>query len=132
MSPDQVRHTMDSYFKAMGAGDDFSTFYTADVRWLMADSGQEVRGPAVVRDYVVALHGRMFGHRQRQLVVADGYAYLEGDCVDQPDMAEPRYVYCLVYEFDGDRIADMRCYGSIARLMTDAQADQPRSTTELR
>jgi hypothetical protein len=122
MSLDQVRRTMNSYFSAMGAGDDFSKFYTSDVRWIMTDTGQEVRGPSAVRDYILALHGRMFGHQQRQLVVADGYAYLEGDCVDQPNVTDPRYLYCLVYELDGDRITDMRCYGSLARLMTDADA----------
>lgn len=121
MSIDQVRRTMDGYFNAMGRGEDFSKFYTADVTWIMMDSGQQVHGPSAVSDYVSALHGRMFGHRQRRLVVADGHAYLEGDCVDQPDVTEPRYVYCLVYDLDGDRIEDMRCYGSIARLMTDGQ-----------
>jgi hypothetical protein len=124
MTLDQTRQTMESYFNAMGAGDDFSTFYTADVRWIMIDSGQEVRGPAVVRDYLIGLHGKMFGNQQRQLVVAHGHAYLEGDCVDQPDIAEPRYAYCLVYDLDGDRIRDMRCYGSIARLTTEYQATQ--------
>jgi hypothetical protein len=122
MSLDQTRHTMDSYFNAMGTGDDFAKFYAPDVRWIMIDSGQEARGPSVVRDYVLALHGKMFGHQQRHLVVADGHAYLEGDCVDQPDVIEPRYVYCLVYDLDEDRIRDMRCYGSIARLMTKSQA----------
>jgi hypothetical protein len=122
MTLDQARRTMDSYFQAMGAGDDFATFYTADVRWIMIDSGQEVRGPAGVRDYVLALHSKMFGHQQRQLVVADGHAYLEGDCVDQPAATGPRYVYCLVYDLAGDRISDMRCYGSIARLMADNNA----------
>jgi hypothetical protein len=124
MSLDQVRSTMDGYFDAMGGGDDFSRFYTADVRWIMIDSAQEVHGPSAVRDYIGVLHGKMFGNRQRQLVVADGHAYLEGDCVDQPDVNEPRFVYCLVYDLDGDRIRDMRCYGSLARLMTDAQAAQ--------
>jgi hypothetical protein len=124
MSLDQTRRTMDSYFNAMGAGDDFSRFYTADARWIMIESGVEVRGSTVVRDYVLALHDKMFGHQQRQLVVADGHAYLEGDCVNQPDVAEPRYVYCIVYDVDGDRIRDMRCYGSIARLTTEYQAAQ--------
>ena len=117
MSVDQVRRTMNDYFHAMGGGADFSAFYTADVRWIMIDSGQEVHGRSAVRDYILALHGKMLSHRQRPLVVADGHACLEGDCVDQPDVEEPRYVYCLVYDLDGDRIQDMRCYGSLARLM---------------
>jgi hypothetical protein len=124
MSVDQVRRTMDGYFQAMGRGEDFAEFYTADVRWIMTDSAQEVHGPSAVRDYVLALHGKMFGHRQRPLVVADGTAYLEGDCVDQPDVGGPRYVYCLAYELDGDRIRDMRCYGSIAGLMASTQLSE--------
>lgn len=124
MSLDQTKHTMDSYFKTMGAGEDFSKFYTADVRWIMLESGQEIHRPSAVRDYILALHGKMFDHQQRELVVADGHAYLEGDCVDQPGGTEPRFVYCLVYDLDDDRIRDMRCYGSIARLMTKADAAQ--------
>jgi len=56
--------------------------------------------------------------------VADRHAYLEGDCVDQLGGTEPRYAYCLVYELDDDRIRDMRCYGSIARLMAEARAGE--------
>jgi hypothetical protein len=122
MSFDQTQRTMDGYFNAMGAGDDFSRCYTADVSWIMIESGQEIRGPSPVRDYILALHGKMFGHRQRPLAVSDGHAYLEGDCVDAPDRTEPRYTYCLVYELEDDRIRAMRCYGSIARLMTRADA----------
>jgi SnoaL-like domain len=120
MSLDQTKRIMESYFNTMGAGEDFSKFYTADVRWIMVDSGQEVHGPSEVRDYILALHSKMFGHQQRNLVVSDGHAYLEGDCVDQPGETQPRYVYCLVYDLDDDRISDMRCYGSIARLMTES------------
>jgi SnoaL-like domain len=120
MSLEQTKRTMKSYFTAMGVGEDFSRFYTGDVRWIMVDSGQQMRGPSEVRDYILALHSKMFDHRQRGLVVSDGHAYLEGDCVDQPDETEPRYVYCLVYDLEGDQISDMRCYGSIAWLMTEA------------
>jgi hypothetical protein len=45
MSLDQVRCTMDGYFNAMGGGDDFSKFYTANVRRIMIDSAQQVHGP---------------------------------------------------------------------------------------
>jgi SnoaL-like protein len=124
MSVDQTQRTMDSYFSAMGRGDDFSIFFTADVAWIMMESGQEVRGPAAVRDYILALHGKMFGHRQRQLAVSNRHAYLEGDCVDTPDGTVPRYDYCLVYDLEADRISAMRCYGSIAELMPPAEAPQ--------
>ena len=122
MSLDQTQRTMDRYFGAMGRGDDFSTFFTADVTWIMMESGQEVCGPAAVRDYILALHSKMFGHQQRALAVSDSHAYLEGDCVDVPDGTVPRYDYCLVYDLEADRITAMRCYGSIARLMPQADA----------
>jgi hypothetical protein len=70
MSLDQTQRTMDRYFGAMGRGDDFSTFLTADVTWIMMESGQEVCGPAAVRDYILALHSKMFGHQQRALALA--------------------------------------------------------------
>ena len=122
MSVDQTQRTMDHYFSAMGRGDDFSVFFTADVTWIMVESGQEVRGPAAVRDYILALHSKMFGHQQRHLVVSDGHAYLEGDCVDTPGGTVPRYDYCLVYDLEADRIRAMRCYGSIAKLMPPTAA----------
>jgi hypothetical protein len=122
MSLDQTQRTMDRYFGAMGRGDDFSTFFTADVTWIMMESGQEVCGPAAVRDYILALNSEMFGHQQRALAVSDNHAYLEGDCVDVPDGTVPRYDYCLVYDLEADRITAMRCYGSIARLMPQADA----------
>ena len=121
MSLDQTQRTMDRYFGAMGRGDDFSTFFTADVTWIMMESGQEVRGPAAVRDYILTLHSKMFGHQQRGLAVSDSHAYLEGDCLDVPEGSVARYDYCLVYDL-GDRITAMRCYGSIARLMPQADA----------
>jgi SnoaL-like domain len=122
MSLDQTQRTMDRYFGAMGRGDDFSTFFTADVTWIMMESGQEIRGPAAVRDYILALHSKMLGHQQRALAVSDSHAYLEGDCVDVPHGTAPRYDYCLVYDLEADRITAMRCYGSIARLMPQADA----------
>lgn len=117
MSVDQARQTMGDYFRAMGDDADFAAYYTEDVRWIMIETGREAHGPEAVRDFVLTLHGRMADHRQRELVLADGHAYLEGDCTDRADAAGARYVYCLVYDLAGDRIADMRCYGSIARLM---------------
>ena len=122
MSLDQTQRTMDRYFDAMGRGDDFSTFFAPEVTWIMMESGQEVRGPAAVRDYILVLHGKMFGHQQRALAVSDGHAYLEGDCVGVSDGTGPRYDYCLVYDLGVDRITAMRCYGAIARLMAQAKA----------
>ncbi len=118
MSIDQTQRTIECYFEAMGSGEDFSRFYSADVTWSMVDSGEKVTGPSAVRDYIVALQGRMFGDLKRDLVISDGHACVEGDCVDVPGGIGARHTYCLVYDVDNDRITAMRCYGSIARLMS--------------
>jgi SnoaL-like domain len=112
---------MESYFNAMGADEDFAEFYTTDVRLIMPESGREVHGRRAVRDYLIAIHAKMFDHQRREFVLADGYAYLEGDCVDRPGGTGLRFAYCLVYDLDGDRIQEMRSYGSTPRLMTEAE-----------
>ncbi len=82
------------------------------------DSGQ-VRGAVAVRDDVLDLHSRMTGGNQRPLVVADGHATSEGDSVGVED-GGPGLSSCLVYDVLGDRITAMRCYGTLAQLMTGA------------
>ena len=72
----------DRYFAAMGAEEDFSRFFDDDVTWLIVDSGEEVRGPGPVRDYLLELHNRMLSEHQRDLVVTDGHAFLEGHSVN--------------------------------------------------
>lgn len=117
MSVQTTRELFERYFAAMSASEDFSTFYEEQVTWLMVDSGQEVRGAAAVRDYVLDLHSRMLSGDQRPLVVADGHGILEGDGVNAQDGESAGWSYCLVYDVRGDRIAAMRCYGNLARLM---------------
>lgn len=117
MSAEQTQKLLDRYFNAMGNDRDFSEFYTEDVTWVMVDSGQEARGPTAVRDYILELHSKMFDHQQRDLDVSDGHAYLEGSAVDEPGGTGPRFTYCLVYDFDTERISAMRCYGTLATLM---------------
>jgi hypothetical protein len=70
--------TMNHYFEVMGHGGDFAEFYTADVAWTTTDTGQDVRGPSSVRDFIVALHNNMSDAQTRRIVVSDGHAYLEG------------------------------------------------------
>jgi len=82
MSLEQTQRTIDHYFDVMSRGGDFAEYYTADVTWTTTDTGDEVRGPSSVRDYIVALHNNMFDSQTRRIVVSDGHAYLEGDCVD--------------------------------------------------
>jgi hypothetical protein len=117
MSVAGTRAVMDRYFAAMGAGEDFSSSFAEDVTWLMVDSSHEVRGPAAVRAYLDDLHGRMLSGDQRELVVTDGHALLEGSSVNAGGDNGPGLVFCLVYDLDDSRITAMRCYGNLARLM---------------
>jgi hypothetical protein len=117
-----TQSVMERYFSAMGADDDFSRFFSPDVSWLMVDSGDEVRGPGPVRDYILRLHARMSSGDQRPLVVTDGQAFLEGDGVNVVQGDGPGLAYCLVYDIRDDLIAAMRCYGTLARLMADPPA----------
>jgi hypothetical protein len=108
---------MDRYFAAMGAEEDFSRLFDDDVTWLMVDNGDEVRGPGPVRDYILTLHDKMLSGDQRDLVITDGHAYLEGDSVNAGDATGAGLSFCLVYDVGDDRISAMRCYGTIAELM---------------
>ena len=54
MSAEQTQHTMDRYFELMGRGADFGACCSADVSWLVADTGEVIRGPGAVREFVAA------------------------------------------------------------------------------
>jgi len=102
---------MNHYFEVMGRGGDFAEFYTADVTWTTTDTGQDVRGASPVRDFIVTLHNNMSDAQTRRIIVSDGHAYLEGDCLEAPGTSS-RISYCVAYDIVDDQIAAMRCYGS--------------------
>ena len=116
MGEKATKGVMDRYFKRMGAGEEFSDCYTADVTWTTLDDGSQVRGASAVREYLVALHENMVDARTRRLVFADSAAYLEGDCADSSTGGINRLAYCVAYDVTGDEISAMRCYGAIAHL----------------
>ena len=123
MSVAGTQSVIERYFTAMGADEDFSHFFSHDVSWLMVDSGDEVRGPGPVREYILRLHARMSSGDQRPLVVTDGQAFLEGDGVNLGLGDGPGLAYCLVYDVRDDLIDAMRCYGTLARLMPGPATD---------
>jgi hypothetical protein len=55
----------------------------------------------------------MFDAQTRRIVVSDGLAYLDGDCVQAPSGANGRIYYCVAYDIVDHRIAAMRCYRPI-------------------
>ncbi|MGC5169143.1 nuclear transport factor 2 family protein [Microbacterium sp. DT81.1] len=111
MSTEQTKQTMDRYFTLMGSEGDFAQCYAADVTWLVADTGEIVRGPQTVRNYVVTLHARLTDMQTLNFVVADDHSYLEGDCSAGRSRADERIHYCVAYDIDGGLITAMRCYG---------------------
>jgi hypothetical protein len=117
VSVQSTQSLMDRYFAAMSAEEDFSKSFEEDVTWLMVDSGDEVRGSASVRNYILELHSRMQSGDQRPLVVADDHALLEGSSVNTGNGNGAGLAYCLIYDVSDDRISAMRCYGTLARLM---------------
>jgi ketosteroid isomerase-like protein len=116
MSFEETQRTIDHYFDLMSRGGDFGECYTTDVTWTMTDSGHQVSGPSAVRDYLVALHTNMFDAQTRTIVVSEGHAYLEGDCMGLPTGRSSRIFYCVAYDIVDGRITAMRCYGPIADL----------------
>jgi hypothetical protein len=60
MSLEQTQQIINRYFDLIGNRDDFAECYSPDVTWTTTDTGQQVRVPSSVRDYIVALHNNMF------------------------------------------------------------------------
>ena len=111
MSIDHTQEAMHRYFDLMGEGADFAECYTADVSWLVADSGEIIQGAAAVRDYVIALHASRADWRTHTYVVGPDHVYLEGDCADVGSDHNARTRYCVAYDVEEGRIHAMRCYG---------------------
>ena len=111
MSVEQTQRTLDRYFGLMGKDEDFAECFTADVTWFIADTGEVIKGPDTVRDYIVALHAIMADTHGRKSVVGDGFVYLEGDCAGTVPSSGRRINYCIAYDMRDDLIAAIRCYG---------------------
>lgn len=111
---ERTQRVIAHYFDLMGRDADFSESYTADVTWLMADTGELVEGPDAVRSYLTALHSTMVHGQTRKLAVGHDFVYLEGDCADGPAGGDARIRYCVAYDVEGDLIKAMRCYGPLA------------------
>ena len=113
MSTEQTQRTIDRYFDLMGKDEDYGVCWTDDVTWLVADSGEVITGPALVRSYLDALHATMADAQTRHLVVGEDSVYLEGDCVDPASADGGRLRYCIAYDIRQDLISAMRCYGPL-------------------
>jgi len=114
MSTDDTSETMSAYFAALETGR-FQQFFTDDVTWTTIQSGAVVRGAEAVEGSINGLHARMTDLSTRQLISAQGVAYLEGACAGTGD--GDRIPFCVAYDLADDRIDAMRAYGDIASFM---------------
>jgi predicted ester cyclase len=134
MSAETTERVMRDYLEALLSRGDFGRFFTDDVLWTTMEAGQEIRGREAVREYIVALHTVMFDARPviRGTLVSDGVALLEADFVGRHigEIAgvaatgrDVKVPYCVVYDIQGERIAALRAYFSIAALMQQLVAN---------
>jgi predicted ester cyclase len=134
MATETTERVMREYVDALLSRGDFERFFTDDVLWMTMETGEEIRGPEAVRDYIVTLHTVLFDARPvvRGMVVSGDVALLEADFVGRhigeiggvaatgKDVKVP---YCVVYDIQGERIAALRAYFSIAALMQQLVAN---------
>ena len=115
-SAESNRKLMSDYFDVMGADGDIADFFSEDVTWVNMESGDQFTGPAAVRDYITALHTRLFDATShgRSLDVTDAHAFLEGDFTGTS--TDVRVPFCLVYDVGNGGISAMRLYMSFGSL----------------
>lgn len=121
------RRLMRDYFGVMSAGGDIARFFSQDVTWINMESGEQFTGPAAVRDYITALHTRLFDATShgRSLDVTDAHAFLEGDFTGT--WTDLRVPFCLVYDVGDGRITAMRLYMSFGSLpLRSTEASEER------
>ena len=114
MSIEQTQRIIDRYFELMGQDADFTACCTDDVTWLVAGTGEVVRGRQRVREYINAVHATMADAQTRHLVVGEESVYLEGDCAGPASSDGARVRYCIAYDVTQGQITAMRCYGPLA------------------
>lgn len=114
------QETMQRYFETLGT-DGFVDDLDPAVTWTVTDTSQVITGPAEVKRHLDALHAAMEDTRTSELVLAEGMAFLEGDCA-APGGAERRLAFCVAYETRGGRVTAMRLYGRLEAALEDGVA----------
>ena len=128
MSATETESTLRGYLDALLTGGDFASFFSDDVRWTTMETGDEIRGRDAVRDFIIALHARLFeaAPELRDIAFADGVAGLEAVFIGRhvaefggvpPTGAEVRMPYAVFYDVEGDKITALRAYFPMAALI---------------
>jgi hypothetical protein len=110
--------------RALVARGDFADYFTDDVSWTTVGGGQERHGRGPVRDFLIWMHTQALNAdpKIKTLVVGDGQAVLEADCVgthigeflEEPASGRSVQVpYCVVYDLQQEKMAALRAYISM-------------------
>ena len=132
MSLDATERCIQQYLEALLNGGDFSAFFDVDVVWTTMETGEEIRGQAAVRDFIVGLHTEWFQATPevKHVAVADGVAALEAVFVAThvaefagvpATHAQVRTPYSVFYDISNDKITALRAYFPVSALMTQLQ-----------
>jgi predicted ester cyclase len=83
LSVEKTKQTMHAYLKALPDRTDFSSFFTADVRWVTMESGEEIRGRNAVGEFIGSMHTLVHDAHPvlNKLVIGEGTAAREFDFV---------------------------------------------------
>ncbi len=133
MTRDATKRTMDAYLEALFSGGDFGQYFTPDVLWTTMETGETMSGRETVRDFIVALHTRIFDAHPElvHLAADDGVAAAEIVFVGthtgefggiEATGAQVRLPYTVFYDVTDDGITALRVYISIRGLIDQVQA----------
>jgi predicted ester cyclase len=134
MSAEAIERVMGNYVEALNSRGDLSAYFTDDATFTTMETGEVVRGREACTASIAYLHHQVFDARvvTRHIVAGDAVAVLEasldgthvgamGDL--QPTGRHVNVPYCVVYDFDGERIRAARGYLSFADLMRQLMGD---------
>jgi steroid delta-isomerase-like uncharacterized protein len=132
MSLEGTERCIQQYLDALLNGGDFAAFFDADVVWTTMETGDEIRGPEAVRDFIVGLHTEWFQATPevKHVTVSDGVAGLEAVFVAThvaefagvpASNAQVRMPYSVFYDISADKITALRAYFPVSALIAQLQ-----------
>lgn len=133
MSREATERCIKQYLDALLSGGAFSAFFDADVVWTTMETGDEIRGQAAVRDFIVGLHSQWFHATPevKNVAVSDGVAGLEAVFVGThvaefagvpATNSQVRMPYTVFYDINADdKITALRAYFPVSALIAQLQ-----------
>jgi steroid delta-isomerase-like uncharacterized protein len=140
MSVDETRQVVGEYLDALRGGGDFGAFFADDVRWTTMETGDVISGRDAVRDFIVALHTKLFDASPEfgRVVCDDGAAALEATFVGkhiaefagvEATGADVRLPYSVFYEIEAGKMTALRAYFPITSLVAQLTSHDASRTT---